>query len=296
MPTLRCCLIFVSYFICFFYFSATHAEVNGHHIQIPALQLANNYHTDIKLQDYWISEKLDGVRAYWDGQQFISKQGNTYQAPTWFVRDFPSFALDGELWLARAKFDELSGIVRKQTPADEQWKKVTYQVFDLPESDENFDSRLAYLKNYFSMQTLPTWLKLITQYKVKTEEELIESLNKVEALQGEGLMLHKGSSYYHAGRDDDLLKLKTYQDAEARVIGHLPGKGKYNKALGALLVEAVNSELKGKKFKIGTGFSDEERKNPPELGNIITYKYFGLTSKGLPRFASFMRIREGFKQ
>jgi len=272
--------------------SAIAFEANIH---APPLQLANTYHSEIQVQDYWVSEKLDGVRAYWNGHQFISKQGNIYQAPEWFTKDFPPFALDGELWLDRGKFDALSGIVRKELPLDKEWQRITYQVFDLPEHQANFDERLAYLKNYFLKEQAPVWLKLIPQYKVQNEQELLLKLKGIEALRGEGLMLHKGSSFYHDGRDDDLLKLKTYQDAEAQVIGHLPGKGKYSEALGALLVTALNHEAKGKTFKIGTGFSDLERQNPPQIGATITYKYYGLTSKGLPRFASFMRIREGFK-
>ena len=264
--------------------------------QAPALQLANTYKAEVQLKDYWVSEKLDGVRAYWNGEAFISKQGQTYHAPSWFTHDFPRFALDGELWLTRAKFDELSGIVRKQNPVDEEWQKVSYHVFDLPGSDKNFDERLEYLRRFFAITTVPSWLHLIPQYKVENSAILQDKLKQIETLNGEGLMLHKGSSYYHAGRDDDLLKLKTYQDAEAQVIGYLPGKGKYVGALGALLVIALNHEAKGETFKIGTGFSDHERLNPPELGAIITYKYYGLTSKGLPRFASFMRIREGFKE
>ena len=266
---------------------------NERDVKLPELQLANIYHADIKLQDYWVSEKLDGVRAYWDGHQFVSKNGNVYQAPPWFIQDFPHFALDGELWLGRGQFDVLSGIVRKQNPINQEWRRVSYQVFDLPESDDDFNARLSQLIRFFSNDNLPPWLELIPQYKVKNEQELLSNLKQIEKMTGEGLMLHKGSSFYHAGRDDDLLKLKTYQDAEARVIGHLPGKGKYQNLLGAVLVEAVNHIQQGKQFKIGTGFSDLERASPPKIGSIISYRYFGLTSKGLPRFASFMRIREG---
>lgn len=260
--------------------------------KLPELQLANIYHSEIQLQDYWVSEKLDGVRAYWNGSQFISKQGNIYQAPEWFIQGFPSFALDGELWLGRGQFDSLSGIVRKQEPIDQEWQRVSYQVFDLPESDVDFNKRVSQLTTFFSNENISPWLKLIPQFKVKNEQELQAKLEQVEDHKGEGLMLHKGTSFYHVGRDDDILKLKTYRDAEARVLAHLPGKGKYTEALGAILVEAVNHVQKGKTFKIGTGFSDLERHNPPDIGSVITYKYFGLTSKGLPRFASFMRIRE----
>ena len=266
----------------------TSDELKG---QAPALQLANVYYSDIPLQDYWVSEKLDGVRAYWNGRLLVSKQGHIYQAPKWFTANLPAFDLDGELWLGRAQFDSLSGIVRKQVPIDKEWQKVSYQVFDLPESNADFDGRLEYLKAYFSGENIPTWLKLIPQYKLKNEQDLQSKLEHIDAQQGEGLMLHKGTSFYHAGRGDDLLKLKTYQDAEAKVIGYSAGKGKYRGLTGALLVEASNQVQKGKIFKIGSGLADADRRMPPKVGSIITYKYLGLTSKGLPRFASFMRVR-----
>ncbi len=281
------------YFLIFIWFlPCISVDANELDIQAPALQLANIYNSDIHLHDYWVSEKLDGVRAYWDGNKFLSKQGNIYHAPDWFTEGFPSFALDGELWLGRGQFDRLSGIVRKQVPIDKEWQKVSYQVFDLPENDDDFDGRLEYLKEYFATENTPLWLRLIPQYKIANEPALLQKLKEIEILKGEGLMLHKGGSFYHAGRDDDLLKLKSYRDAEARVLAHFSGNGKYETMLGALLVEAVNHLQEGKRFKIGSGFSDGERANPPKVGSIITYKYFGLTSKGLPRFASFMRIRK----
>jgi DNA ligase-1 len=278
----------------FLLIAVTFARTDELRPQVPILQLANTYYPEIPLQTYWISEKLDGVRAYWNGSQFISKQGNIYPAPKWFTEHFPSFELDGELWLGRAQFDALSGIVRKKVPIDNEWQKISYHVFDLPKNRNNFDVRLAHLIDYFAKETTPPWLKLIPQFKVKNEKELVSKLKEIENLKGEGLMLHKGSSLYHGGRDDDLLKLKSYQDAEAQVIAHLPGKGKYQNMLGAVLVKAVNHVQEGKHFKIGTGFSDLERAMPPEIGSIITYKYFGLTSKGLPRFASFIRVRERY--
>lgn len=258
---------------------------------LPGLQLANIYTPGIKLEDYWVSEKLDGVRAYWNGKHFFSKQGYIYQAPDWFVKDLPEFPLDGELWLDRGQFERLSGIVRKQEPIDEEWALVTYQVFDLPDYPAAFDVRLRKLQDYFQQTATPPWLYLIPQFKLTRQNELNAMLEKVVTDKGEGLMLHKGSSQYHAGRDDDLLKLKTYEDAEAIVLDHLPGKGKHEGRMGALLVKAVNHEQQDTVFKIGTGFSDQQRENPPPVGGLITYKYFGLTSNGVPRFASFMRVR-----
>lgn len=252
----------------------------------PALILAKRYHSDISLADYWVSEKLDGVRAYWDGQTLISRQGNVYHAPSWFIADFSSTPLDGELWMGRGRFDELSGAVRKQTPDNSQWQEIRFMAFDLPAAEGSFDFRLIQLKRLIDQNNSP-YLVLVEQQKFTNEIALLAYLDEVIALGGEGLMLHLASAPYRAKRSDDLLKLKRYQDAEATVIGHVPGKGKYEGMLGALLVETEG----GLRLKIGSGLSDGQRKAPPPIGSTITYKYFGLSSKGKPRFASFLRIR-----
>jgi DNA ligase-1 len=252
----------------------------------PALMLANVYHRDIPLTEYWVSEKLDGVRAYWDGHTIISRQGNVYHAPSWFSADFPSAPLDGELWMGRGRFDELSGAVRKQTPLNSQWQKIRFMAFDLPAAEGSFDLRLLQLKRLIDQNNSP-YLVLIEQQKFLNEKALLAHLDEVIALGGEGLMLHLVSAPYRAKRSDDLLKLKRYQDAEATVIDHLPGKGKHEGVLGALLLETKS----GLRFKIGSGFSNSQRKAPPPIGSTITYKYFGLSSKGTPRFASFLRVR-----
>lgn len=258
----------------------------------PALQLANTYHEAIDIQKYWISEKYDGVRAYWDGSKLISKRGVIYQAPAWFTKDFPLFPLDGELWLARNTFDQLSGIVRKTRAIDEEWRRVSYQVFDLPGSIAPFDLRLIELQEFFKQNHQPEWLQLVDQFKLVDHEALMRKLDDVVKQGGEGLMLHLGASFYHARRNDELLKLKQYYDAEARVIGHIPGKGKYQGMLGSILVETEGKAQERLRFRIGSGFSDAQRQSPPPVGALITYKYFGLTSNGVPRFASFMRTRE----
>lgn len=254
--------------------------------QTPALMLAKVYQPGISLQDYWVSEKLDGVRAYWNGRHFISRQGNVFHAPEWFVAPLPTTALDGELWSGRGKFEQLSGIVRRQLPDDSDWHDIKFMAFDLPDNPQYFDGRLARLKKIIGNINVPHIL-LVKQVKVSTHEALMKKLDDIVQLGGEGLMLHSGSSAYKNGRSDDLLKLKKYLDAEAVVIKHLSGKGKYKGMLGSMLVETMDE----KRFKIGSGFSDAQRKNPPAIGSTITYKYFGLTNKGIPRFASFLRSR-----
>ncbi len=255
----------------------------------PNLLSAEIYDKSIDLSHYWISEKLDGVRAYWDGRRLISRRGNVYLAPSWFTQDFPTVALDGELWMGRKSFDTLSGTVRRQQPIEENWRKIRYWVFDLPHSAEVFDRRLQQLRLIVGQADSP-YLQMVDQFRISDHQALMDKLAEVTVLGGEGLMLHRGGSLYRSGRSDDLLKLKPYQDAEARVVGHLPGKGKYQGMLGALLVETEQ----GKRFRIGTGFSDAERRDPPPIGSILTYQYHGLTPQGLPRFSSFLRIREEY--
>lgn len=273
--------------LCGFNAAIAMAQNNTH--PAPELLLANSYHSGIELQNYWVSEKYDGVRAYWNGANFISRQGHIFHAPQWFKKPLPETALDGELWLGRSKFDVLSGLVRRQSPDAEDWREIKFMVFDLPGSAEIFDHRLLQLKKIIADINAPH-IQWVEQFRVSSHEALAEMLDTVVAQGAEGLMLHRGSSQYQNGRSDDLLKLKKYSDAEAVVTGYLPGKGKYQGMLGSLEVEMADK----KRFKIGSGFSDAERKNPPAIGATITYKYFGLTANGLPRFASFMRVRNSF--
>ena len=253
----------------------------------PSLLLANIYRDDIDLGQYWVSEKLDGVRAYWDGETLTSRNGNRFNAPPWFIEDFPHVPLDGELWMGRGTFERLSGTVRRQTPDDAQWRGIRFMVFDLPSSPATFDRRLQRLREMFEAIESPH-IVLVEQFRAADHDALMDTLNQVVGGGGEGLMLHRGSSLYTAGRTDDLLKLKPYEDAEAVVVGHLPGKGKLTGMLGALLVEMPD----GRRFRLGTGFSVEERREPPPLGATVTYKHFGKTRNGVPRFASFLRIRD----
>ena len=255
----------------------------------PDLLLANIYSPSISLQNYWVSEKLDGVRALWNGTNFISRQGNIFYAPEWFTRVLPKIELDGELWLGRGQFDRLSGVVRRDIPDDADWRKIKFMVFELPNHAGSFDQRLKRLEEIVS-DINALHIQLVEQFKVASHEALNKKLDELVEQGAEGLMLHLASSLYKSGRSDDLLKLKKYLDAEAVVIAHVPGKGKYTGMLGSLLVETPDK----RRFKIGTGFSDAERKNPPAIDSIITYKYFGLTGKGIPRFASFMRVRNSF--
>lgn len=251
----------------------------------PELLLASQYHSGLNLADYRVSEKLDGVRAYWNGTALLSRQGNRFAVPAWFSENFPDRQLDGELWMGRESFDELSGIVRRNQP-HEGWRRVRFMVFDLPDSRDIFDSRLQQLKEVVRQSGSP-YLFVVEHLPATTHKALMRDLDSIVAAGGEGLMLRKADSTYRGGRSDDLLKVKKREDAEAKVVRHIPGKGKYTGQMGALLVEMPD----GRRFRLGTGFTDAVRAAPPAPGSWVTFTYQGLTSKGLPRFASFWRER-----
>lgn len=252
----------------------------------PPILLAHSWTVDTDLTGWWMSEKLDGVRAYWDGKQFISRQGNVYHAPDWFIEDLPKdIHLDGELWLQRKQFQRAVSIVRRQDKND-HWKEITFLVFDAPRIDDVFEARIAFIAQTLD-ELRPKYARPHAHERCTGVDHLKEELSRVEALGGEGLMLRKPGSKYEVGRSHTLLKVKSFHDAEARVIEHLPGTGKHKGRLGALSVELSD----GTKFSVGTGFSDAEREKPPPIGSIITFRYQELSDRGVPRFPSFVRVR-----
>jgi DNA ligase-1 len=254
----------------------------------PPLMLANVYRDGFPLADYWVSEKFDGVRGYWDGEKLLTRGGERIAAPPWFTAGWPDTPLDGELWVARGQFSAAVSTIRQQMPDDAAWRALHFMVFDLPAHPGPFDERNAALQQIVARIDQP-WLKRVEQIKVADRAALQTLLKNVIARGGEGLILHRGASLYRAARNDDLLKLKPYQDAEAKVVAHLPGKGKHAGILGVLEVESPG----GLRFRLGTGFSDAERRDPPPLGSWVTYRYNGLNEKtGIPRFARYMRVRE----
>lgn len=254
---------------------------------VPPLLLAKNYNQNIELNRFYVSEKLDGVRAYWNGQSLISRGGHIIHAPLWFTKNFPNIELDGELWLGRNQFDKLSGIVRKHKPNDKEWRLLKYVVFDMPKDLSIFERRYEKLK-LLKDRSNSRYLTLVKQISLNSKIQLDKYLSTIIAKGGEGLMLHRKVSLYQAKRSSDLQKLKPFDDAEAVVIAHFSGKGKYKNMLGA--IEVINQD--GIRFKIGSGFSLKQRLSPPAINSEITYRYRGKTSKNTPRFATFLRMKD----
>ena len=253
----------------------------------PPLLLAERYRDGIDVSNYWISEKLDGVRAVWDGRVLRFRSGNPVPAPQWFLDGLPAEALDGELWLARGRFDELSAIVRRKAPVDAEWRRVRYMMFELPAAAGSFTERIARMQTIAAAAQRP-WLMAIPQFRLADVAALKKKLGEIVRAGGEGLMLHRADAAYETGRSATLLKLTPWLDAEAVVVGHIPGKGKHAGKLGALRMEMPD----GRRFSLGSGLSDALRRDPPPLGRLVTYRYRELTTGGMPRFPTYLRLRD----
>lgn len=235
----------------------------------------------------WLaSEKLDGVRAHWDGEQLRFRSGRAIAAPDWFLARLPQVALEGELWLGRGRFDELSGLVRRTSAVDTGWRQLRYMLFELPGAQGPFAERAAELDALARRVGWPQ-LQAISQRHVTQRDAVVPWLAEVVRGGGEGLMLHRADAPYRRGRSADVVKLKPQQDEDAVVIGHVPGRGRHAGRLGALRVRRVDGAV----FDLGTGLSDAQRDDPPPLGSTVTYTFRGRTPGDLPRFASFLRVR-----
>ena len=246
----------------------------------------------LKLSEYkgqnvggWLaSEKLDGVRAYWDGRNLLSRNGKILAAPGGWSAHFPPFALDGELYTSRGEFEKIQSIVMDKTPNVTAWSEVKFYVFDVPEAGGGLLERLSELE------------------KVKDNAEFEAFAKHIIAEGGEGAVAREPNVPYERKRSKNALKYKKFKDAECEVTAINAGAGKYAGLMGSVTCKAIRNEglnssfgekaKDGVKFKVGSGFSDRDRANPPKIGSIITYKYQNLTAKGLPRFPVFLRVRE----
>ena len=255
----------------------------------PPLLLANPFRASIDEAPYLVSEKYNGVRAHWDGRALRFRSGRPIPAPAWFLNRLPDQPLDGELWLGRGQFDALSGLVRSARADNDQWRQVRYMIFELPGADGSFGERAARI-NRIVHATSWSQLVAIKQERLESKAALEQLLEKTVAAGGEGLMLHLASAPYATGRSDVLVKLKPQHDAEAVVIAHRAGRGKYAGMLGALRLQGAD----GRPFWIGSGFSDAQRRDPPPIGGAVTYRCRDITPGGQPRFASFLRAHADF--
>lgn len=237
---------------------------------------------------WWMSEKMDGVRAWWDGTKFISRLGNEYHAPAWFTADIPKMVLDGELFVGRKRFQETVSYVRKLVPDDAEWKHLKFVVFDAPEAGGPFENRMKVLKKEITDNLGPDHhVSVAEQVLCKNLSHMEKHLDSLLEKGAEGVMLRQPGSLYESGRSGTCLKVKKFFDNEATVIGHTDGRGKHKGRIGALICK-----WQGVEFEVGTGLSDKEREIPPAIGSKITFRYQELTDAGVPRFPVYVGERD----
>lgn len=248
------------------------------------LQKPQTYNENKDITSWIMSEKLDGIRGYWDGKTLYTRKGKKINAPKWFIKDFPPFEMDGELWTKREDFENIQNIVMDKIPS-KQWEDITYNIFELPNAKGDFFQRLEKLKLWLKKHP-NKYIKIIEQKEVKTKENLNAFLENVISNKGEGLVVRDPKMSYHTGRSPYILKIKKALDMEGVV-------KKINISLKTKVLKSLEIELEnGVRFNLGTGFSKEQRENPPKVGTIVTFRYFGFTKKGKPKFASFLHIRK----
>ncbi len=251
----------------------------------PPVPLLGIWSAALDPAGFLVSEKYDGVRAVWDGATLRHRSGRPSAAPASFTAQLPPTPLDGELWLGRGRFDALSAIVRREQPVDAPWRQLRYMVFELPGAPGDFAERARRIESIVRQSGSPQ-LVAVEQAPVADRDALRRRLALTVAQGGEGLVLHRADAAWVTGRSDAILKLKPALDTEAVVIAHHPGRAKYEGMLGALEVRTPE----GRRLLIGSGLSDALRRDPPPIGSVVTYRYRDLTSTGLPRFASFLRV------
>lgn len=228
---------------------------------------------------WWMSEKLDGVRAIWDGQQLKSRTGKVFSAPDWFIANLPTDQiLDGELFEGRGLFQTTVGKIRAKQG---DWSAIKFMVFDVVN-----ESTLEQRQSFLNQLNLPEHCITVEQTKCTGKQHLNEYEQNILTLGGEGVMLRQPRSVYEFKRSHTLLKVKQFSSDEAVVIGHEEGMGQHQGRLGALVCE-----YKNKTFKIGTGFSNALREIPPAIGSLVTFSFFELTDGGIPRHPSFVAVR-----
>ncbi|CAN8139732.1 hypothetical protein THIOSC15_1820004 [uncultured Thiomicrorhabdus sp.] len=189
---------------------------------------------------------------------------------------------------------------RTASLASELWRRVTYQIFEVPNIQGGLLRRLTKLKRYLEKRNV-SQVKIIKQQPVSNIQQLEAFYQQVVSIGGEGIVVRDARQSYQTGRLSSVIKIKPKSEAECIVRGYIPGKGRLQGFVGALRCQLLDGQkarlfpqLPAKKetmIRIGSGLSDQERQSPPKIGAVVTFQYSGHTKTGLPRFAVYLRQR-----
>eukprot|EP01061_Rhynchopus_euleeides_P011251 TRINITY_DN2081_c1_g1_i1.p1 TRINITY_DN2081_c1_g1~~TRINITY_DN2081_c1_g1_i1.p1 ORF type:complete len:336 (+),score=84.52 TRINITY_DN2081_c1_g1_i1:57-1064(+) len=285
----------------------------------PPVMLAHSYKPGMNIAGWYCSEKLDGIRAYWNGSKLQTRNGVFIDVPKTFKRAmqhcFPKMHADGELFVKPDFFQQTMGAVMrsKEKEGMERWEvgpgvHVSYYVFDLPprnlkDRSRTYAERLALLQSCqytISMAQLQPnkfpgvkYLATVESKRLgaapdKAKEQADKLMQRVLRGGGEGLMLREPNSLYTGSRSHTLLKMKEVEESEALVLDWAEGVGKYHGLVGALRCRLHN----GIHFEVGTGLPDSCRLSPDDfIGKVITVRHQSVTDLGVPRFPTYIGTR-----
>ena len=232
---------------------------------------------------FLMSEKLDGIRSIWNGKELFTRNGKKLNPTDDFINKLPKNVwLDGEL-ISPNGFQKTCSIVKTLKFQNPSWSEIKFYIFDVPKLNEPFEKRIEFYNQFKNDIIIP-----VLQIPCDNIKHLNSFLEKITNKGGEGVMLRLQNSFYENKRSSTLLKVKKFFDREAIVLSYIDGKGKHKGKMGAIKVKCLTTNTE---FKVGSGFKDRERENPPKIGSIITYKYQELTKGGKPRFPVFLRCR-----
>lgn len=247
-----------------------------------------------EIDSFMVSEKFDGIRGIWDGENMFSKRGNILPIPHCFSQNLVHLGLkngefvEGELWIDYGAFEAISGLLNRKNIACEDFRSVKFLIFNAQLGNKSdFSQNLAEIKLRLDSAKGKdlAQIQVIPQHKFRKIADLKDFFNAVVAKGGEGVIVRDSTTAY---------KLKAQNDAECKIIDFSRGKGRLSGKVGAIICESLedkNSGIKGGKiFRIGSGLSDEMRTNPPKIGTIITYKFSGISKNGIPKHTRFLCI------
>lgn len=228
------------------------------------------------VKGWLMSEKCDGVRALWDGFQFISREGNVLGVPAQFIAAMPAgLILEGELWAGRGNFQKMVSLLRSQKKPLAGWAGVTFMVFDAPDARGSFEQRIQIARLRAGDCA---FIRVLDQTPIRDHRHMRVMLKEVIKAGGEGLVLRAAGSAYISGRSKSMLKLKPIYTAEAVVTSHEAG----------VMVLRWGATI----FRLCAGLSAAQVSCLPAIGTTITFSHLGLTDAGVPRSAAFLEVRD----